>query len=160
MYSFLYLSFSINIVFSYVDLSSTIMYIVFVDFNKSSLKKKYKIDGGLFIHSFLSAIGNITAYGNLARTLLAYVCGSRGNEIHLLFDPYQVSERKLRVADDRPFLITGPEQAPRQGSKTGSSRISKPVSPQRMESISLWSNPLKQDAHCVPWWKLSATHIQ
>ena len=42
MYSFLYLSFSINIVFSYVDLSSTIMYIVFVDFNKSSFQKKKK----------------------------------------------------------------------------------------------------------------------
>ena len=42
MYSFLYLSFSINIVFSYVDLSSTIMYIVFVDFNKSSFQKKIK----------------------------------------------------------------------------------------------------------------------
>ena len=40
MYSFLYLSFSMNIVFSYVDLSSTIMYIVFVDFNKSSFQKK------------------------------------------------------------------------------------------------------------------------
>ena len=32
------------------------------------------IDGGQFIHSFLSAIRKITSYGNLARTLLAYVC--------------------------------------------------------------------------------------
>ena len=78
------------------------------------------IDGGLLIHSFLSAIGKITSYGNLARTLLSYVCGSGGSEIHLLFDTYhpmslKESERKLRGADDRPYLITGPEQAPRQG---------------------------------------------
>ena len=36
------------------------------------------IDGGQLIHSFLSAIGKITSYGNLAMTLLAYVCGSGG----------------------------------------------------------------------------------
>ena len=29
------------------------------------------VDGGLLIHSLLSAIGNIASYGNLARTLLA-----------------------------------------------------------------------------------------
>ena len=46
------------------------------------------IDGGQLIHSFLSAIGKITSYGNLARTLLSYVCGRGGNEIHLLFDTY------------------------------------------------------------------------
>ena len=40
MYSFLHLSFSINIVFSNVYLPSTIMYIAFVDFNKSALKKE------------------------------------------------------------------------------------------------------------------------
>ena len=40
------------------------------------------------IHSFISAIGKITSYGNVARTLLAYVCGRGGNEIHLLFDTY------------------------------------------------------------------------
>ena len=78
------------------------------------------VDSGLLIHSFLSAIAKITSYGNLTRTLLAYVCGSGGNEIHLLFDTYHpmslnVSERKLRGADDRPFLITGPEQPPIQG---------------------------------------------
>ena len=44
------------------------------------------IDGGLLIHSFLSAIGKITSYGNIARTLLVYVCGREGNEINLLFD--------------------------------------------------------------------------
>ena len=74
------------------------------------------VDSGLLIHFFQSAIGKITSYGNLARTLLAYVCGSGSNEIHLLFDTYHpmslnVNERKLRGADDRPFLITGPEQA-------------------------------------------------
>ena len=36
------------------------------------------IDGGQLIHSFLSAIGKITSYGNLVMTLLAYVCGSGG----------------------------------------------------------------------------------
>ena len=51
-------------------------------------------------------------------TLLAYVCGSGGKEIHLLFDTYhpihlKETEMKLRGADDRPFLITGSEQAPR-----------------------------------------------
>lgn len=45
------------------------------------------IDGGLLIHS-LSAIGNITSYGQFARNLLAYVCGSQGGEIHVLFDTY------------------------------------------------------------------------
>jgi len=77
------------------------------------------IDGGLLIHSFLSAIGNISTYGNLARSLLASVCGHRGNEIHVLFDTYcptslKSSERKLRGAEDHPFLITGPQQSPRQ----------------------------------------------
>ena len=78
------------------------------------------IDCGQFIHPFLSAIGKITSYGNFARTLLPYVCGSEGNEIHLLFDTYhpmplKESDKKLRGADARPFLITGPEQAPRPG---------------------------------------------
>ena len=78
------------------------------------------IDCGQLIHSVLSAIGKITSYGNLTMTLLPYVYGSGGNEIHLLFDTYhpmplKESERKLRGADDRPFLITGPEQAPKQG---------------------------------------------
>ena len=77
------------------------------------------IDGGLLIHSFLSAIGRITSYGNLARTLLSHVCASLGNEVHVLFDTYKpmslkVSERNLRGADDHPFVIAGPEQAPRQ----------------------------------------------
>ena len=76
------------------------------------------IDGGQLIHSFLSAIGKFTSYGNLAMILLEYVCGSGGKEIHLLFDTYhpmplKETERKLRGADDHPFLITGSEQAPR-----------------------------------------------
>jgi len=78
------------------------------------------IDGGLLIHSFLSAIGKIVSFGNLARELLAYVCRNPGDEIHVLFDTYRPtslkqSERKLRGADDQPFVIAGPEQAPRQG---------------------------------------------
>ena len=79
------------------------------------------IDGGQLIHFFISAIGKITSYGNLARTLLAYVCGSGENEIHLLFDTYHpmpLKEREkkyIRGADDRPFLITRSEQGSRQG---------------------------------------------
>ena len=46
------------------------------------------IDGGQLIYSFLSAIEKITSYGNIAMTLLAYVCGSGGKEINLLFDTY------------------------------------------------------------------------
>ena len=70
-------------------------------------------------HLSLSAIGKITSYGNLAMILLAYVCGSGRKEIHFLFDTYHPMaleteiERKLRGADDRAFLITGSEQAPR-----------------------------------------------
>lgn len=76
------------------------------------------VDGGLLIHSFLSTIGKISSYGNLAR--LAYICGKRGNEIHVLFDTnhpmYLIqSERKLRGAEDGPFIISGSDQAPRQG---------------------------------------------
>ena len=77
------------------------------------------IDGGLLTHSFLCAIGKITSYGNLAKTLLAYVCGSRRNEVHVLFDTYRAnslktSERNLHGADDHAFLIAGPQQAPKQ----------------------------------------------
>ena len=75
------------------------------------------INGGHLIHSFLPAIGKITSYGNFAMTLLAYVCGSGGKYIHLLCDTYhpiplKETERKLRGADNRPFLIAGSEQAP------------------------------------------------
>ena len=52
------------------------------------------IDGGQLIHSFLSAIGKITSHGNLAMTLLAYVCGSGGKEIHVLFDTYHAMPLK------------------------------------------------------------------
>ena len=51
------------------------------------------IDGGLLIHSFLSAIGSITSYGQLARNLLAYICGSQGKGIHVLFDTYPIPSR-------------------------------------------------------------------
>ena len=61
------------------------------------------IDDGLLIHSLLYAIEKIRSYGNLARTLLAHVCGKGGNEIHLLCYTYhpmslKESERKLRGA--------------------------------------------------------------
>ena len=91
------------------------------------------IDGGLLIHSFLSAIGNITSYGNLARNLLAYVCANRGNEVHILFDTYRPmslkeSERKLRGADDRHSSLLVPNKHPSRAArscyKMGSSRIS------------------------------------
>lgn len=77
------------------------------------------IDGGLLIHSFLSTLGRITTYGNLARSLLASVCSSQGNEIHVVFDTYRTdslkeSERMLRGAADQPYVISGPEQTARQ----------------------------------------------
>ena len=77
------------------------------------------IDGGLLLHSFLSAIGNISSYGDLARRLLGHVCSSIGSEIHVLFDKYmhsslKESERRLRGAEDQPFIISGSEQAPKQ----------------------------------------------
>ena len=64
------------------------------------------IDGGQLIHSFLSAIGKITSYGNLARTLLAYACGRGGNEIHLLFDTYlpmPLKERQRKY--EEPMIV-------------------------------------------------------
>ncbi|XP_064653262.1 uncharacterized protein LOC135503582 [Lineus longissimus] len=79
------------------------------------------IDGGLLLHSYLSAVGNISSYGNLARGLLGHVCSSiaHGQEIHVLFDKYlpsslKESERKLRGVEDQPFIISGSEQAPKQ----------------------------------------------
>jgi len=77
------------------------------------------IDGGLLIHSHLSAIGSITSLGNLARSLLLNVCSCAGLEIHVLFDKYQPaslkeSERRLRGAKDEPFVISGSEQKPKQ----------------------------------------------
>ena len=77
------------------------------------------IDGGLLLHSYLAAIGKITSYGNLARNLLSHVCG---NEIHVLFDTYQLTllknnERQLHGAEDYPFVISGPEQGTRQSSQ-------------------------------------------
>lgn len=77
------------------------------------------IDGGLFLHSFLSAIGNIISYGKLDRSLFSHVCSNSGSEMHVLFDTYLSSSLKeseiiLHVAEDRPFIISGPEQAPKQ----------------------------------------------
>ena len=79
------------------------------------------IDGGLLLHSYLSAIGKISSYGKLARDLLVHVFSSIavGNEIHILFDKYlptslKESERRLRGAEDHPFMISGSEQGPKQ----------------------------------------------
>ena len=71
------------------------------------------------------------------------------------------SEGKLRGADDRPFLITGPQQAPIQGRQKllhngiFKDQLVGDVSPHRMTRRSLWSNPRKQDAHFVSWWKFT-----
>ena len=48
------------------------------------------IDGGLLIHSYLTGLGNISSYGNVARGLLSHICKHFGmaNEIHVLFDRY------------------------------------------------------------------------
>ena len=59
------------------------------------------IDGGQLIHYFLSAIGKITSYGILARTLLAYVCGSGGNEIQLLFHTYHPLKEREKTTRSR-----------------------------------------------------------
>ncbi|KAG1714730.1 Cyclic nucleotide-gated channel cone photoreceptor subunit alpha [Nymphon striatum] len=77
------------------------------------------IDGGLLLHSFLSVTSSIASYANLARNLLSHVCSNAGGEVHVLFDTYIQSsikgyEIQLRGAEDRPFVITGPEQAPKQ----------------------------------------------
>ena len=77
------------------------------------------IDGGLLLHSFLSVTSCIASYANLARNQLSHVCSNAGGEIHVLFDTYIQSsikgyERQLRGAEDRPFVITGQEQAPKQ----------------------------------------------
>ena len=77
------------------------------------------IDGGILLHSILSVTSSIASYANLARNLLSHVCSNAGGEIHVLFDTHIQSsikgyERQLRGAEDRPFVITGPEQAPKQ----------------------------------------------
>lgn len=77
------------------------------------------IDGGLLIHSLLSEMVRIKSYRQLARNLLSYICSLRGNEVHVLFDAYyqtslKDAELKLRGGQDDIFLITGPEQAPKQ----------------------------------------------
>ena len=77
------------------------------------------IDRGLLCHPFLSATGNISSYRTLAMCLLNHVCSSIGSEIHVLFDKYMPSslkdsERRLHVANDQPFIISGNEQAPKQ----------------------------------------------
>lgn len=107
--------------------------------NKSTLLKKLEsmqevtslphidvtlIDGGLLLHSYLSAIGSISSYGNLARAVLGHVFAkiARGQEVHILFDRYlpgslKESERRLRGGEDTPFVIGGCEQRPKQSCK-------------------------------------------
>lgn len=77
------------------------------------------IGGGLLLHSYLSALGNIASYEKLARSLLSHVCGYSGREIHVLFDTYlpmslKETERKVHGADHYSFVISGPVQAPKQ----------------------------------------------
>ena len=79
-------------------------------------------NSGLLLHFFLFTIGKIKSYESLARALLAHVCGSRCDTIHVLFETYlpnslKTSERKLRGAEDHPFVIAGPQQAPKQSCK-------------------------------------------
>ena len=69
------------------------------------------IDGGLLIHSFLSTLGRITNYGNLARSLLECVCSCLGNDTHVLIDTYHTdalkeSERKLHGGEAQPYVIS------------------------------------------------------
>ena len=77
------------------------------------------IDWGLLLHSFLSATGNISSYGKLARCLLNHICSGIGSEIHVVLDKYMPSfmkdsKRRLCGANDQPFIISGSEQAPKQ----------------------------------------------
>ena len=77
------------------------------------------IDGGLLIYSFLSTLGRITSYGNLALSLMASVRSSQGKEIHVVFDTCHTdsikeSERILRGAAHDPYVISGSEQTARQ----------------------------------------------
>ena len=83
------------------------------------------IDGGLLIHEYLAGLGNIPSYGNVARGLLSHVCKDfwKADETHILFDRYlpnslKESERKLRGAENHPFVIAGSEQRPKQRCKT------------------------------------------
>ena len=77
------------------------------------------IDGGQLIHSFLSATGKITSYGNLARTLLHICVAEEAMRftyclIPIIQCPWR-REREIRGADDLPFLITGlSEVAPKR----------------------------------------------
>ena len=89
------------------------------DASESSDKQKFDvslIDGGLLIHSFLSASERTGPYSTLARNLLTFVCKNfDGQEIHVLFDTYKeeslkVTERKRRGEVESHYIIATPEQ--------------------------------------------------
>ena len=88
-------------------------------FDEGSSVDATLFDGGLLLHTYLSVAHSIPTYGSIARSVLSQVCSTAGQEIHVLFDTYVTdsikgSERRLRGAEDRPFVIAGPEQTPRQ----------------------------------------------
>lgn len=71
------------------------------------------IDGQFLLHTLPPDLP--TNYGGLARTMLVKVIAMAKKQIHLVFDAYpqpslKDTERDRRGADDRQFLITGPEQ--------------------------------------------------
>ena len=125
------------------------------------------IDGGQLIHSFLSAIGKITSYRSLTMTLLAYVCGSEGKEIHVLFDTYhhmslKETERKLRGGYSSLLVQSKhPYKAVRTCSKTGSSLIScRCLASKNDKNIIMVQSLQTRGSYCPIWWRLLATHIQ
>ena len=78
-------------------------------------------DGGHVLHSYLSKAGRISSYGSLARNLLSYLLRQYNDapEVHVCFDTYpdtslKLQKRERRGHSDSQFLITGPEQAPKQ----------------------------------------------
>ena len=85
MYSTSFFFFSINIVFSYVDPPSTIMYIVFVDFNKSSLKKTRSITSPTQTHNILHhTYAKTTIFSNARYTT------------HIPRDPHTVTSTAIK----------------------------------------------------------------
>ena len=82
-------------------------------------------DGGYLLHSFISKCGKILNYGCLARNMLSSISKQYHgiSEIHICFDTYsdvslKFQERERRGQIDSEFLITGPDQAPKQSNET------------------------------------------
>ena len=77
------------------------------------------IDGGIIHHETVLQHSKST-YATMARDLLAKVCLSRGEQVHLALNKYQTPsikdvERYLRRSTtSQAFIITGPDQAQRQ----------------------------------------------